>query len=191
MENCSRNVQDSGMLLQLFWSFFKIGGFTFGGGYAMIPLIEREITEKHHWMAKEEFLDMLTLAQASPGPISLNTAVFVGYKMKSYIGGMTALLGLILPPFAVILAVAAFFPMVQHNPWVEAAFRAMRPAVVALMFWPVVIWIRHLKPWGWAVMAVVAVSVWYLHWSPVWFLLSAATLAIGWTFYRARKGGLR
>lgn len=177
------------MLLKLFWSFFKIGGFTFGGGYAMIPLIEREITEKRHWMAKDEFLDMLTLAQASPGPISLNTAVFVGYKLKSYIGGFFALIGLILPSFLVILAIAAFFPMVQHNPWVESAFRAMRPAVVALMLWPVVSWLKQLKPYGWIVVAVVALCVWYLHISPVWFLLASASVALGLTFMKAKKGG--
>ena len=154
----------------------------------MIPLIEKEISDRRHWIPHDEFLDLLTLAQASPGPISLNAAVFVGYKMKGYVGAVIALAGLILPPFCLLLCVAAFFPRIQHNRWVEAAFTAMRPAVVALMLWPVITWLRQLDARLWPVVAVVAFAVWYFHLSPVWFLVAAVATALGWTHYAMKKG---
>ena len=143
----------------------------------MIPLIEKEISDRRHWILHDEFLDLLTLAQASPGPISLNAAVFV----------VTALAGLILPPFFLLLCVAAFFPRIQHNRWVEAAFTAMRPAVVALMLWPVITWLRQLDVRLWPVVVVVAFAVWYFHLSPVWFLVAAVAVALGWTRYAIKK----
>ena len=81
----------------LFWSFLKIGLFTFGGGYAMIPLIRREVIDRRGWIAEREFLDLLTLAQSAPGPISLNTSVFVGYRVRGYAGAVAAILGVVVP----------------------------------------------------------------------------------------------
>ena len=95
--------------VQLFISFLKIGVFTFGGGYAMIPIIEKEVIDNRCWIERKEFLDLLTLAQSAPGPISLNTAVFVGYKLYGYRGALTALAGVVLPSFLIILTVAVFF----------------------------------------------------------------------------------
>ncbi|MEE1103544.1 MAG: chromate transporter, partial [Alistipes sp.] len=103
-------------LAELFVSFFKIGLFTFGGGYAMIPIIQREVIDSRHWIEEREFLDLLTLAQSAPGPISLNTAVFVGYKMCGYKGALAALWGVILPSFLIILTVAIFFSQIRENP---------------------------------------------------------------------------
>ena len=91
------------MLFKLFITFFKIGLFTFGGGYAMIPLIEREVIEKKRWIEKKDFLDMLVLAQSAPGPIAVNTAVFVGYKTAGVMGAIMATLGTVLPSFIIIL----------------------------------------------------------------------------------------
>ena len=101
---------------QLFRTFFRISAFTFGGGYAMIPLMEREVTERNGWIAKADFLDLLAIAQTSPGPISLNTAIFVGYKTRGLSGALAALAGLVLPPFVIILLIAIFFPRIQHHP---------------------------------------------------------------------------
>ena len=84
-------------LLKIFYSFFKIGLFTFGGGFAMIPLIEREVIERRRWIAKEDFVDMLVLAQSAPGPIALNAAVFAGYKVRGFVGAMAAVLGVVIP----------------------------------------------------------------------------------------------
>ena len=126
------------MLLALFWSFLKIGAFTFGGGYAMIPLIQREVIQNRGWIKEQEFIDLLTIAQSAPGPISLNTAVFVGYRMRGYVGAIAAILGVILPSFLIILTIVIFFQEFRHNAIVDAAFKGMRPAVVALILYPVI-----------------------------------------------------
>ena len=120
-------------LRTIFASFFKIGLFTFGGGYAMLPLIEQELIAKRGWIEHKEFLDLLTLAQSVPGPIAINTSVFVGYKMRGLKGAVAALLGSVLPSFVIILAIALMFADIRHNPVVDAAFKGMRPAVVALI----------------------------------------------------------
>lgn len=122
----------------IFLSFFKIGLFTFGGGYAMLPLIERELIAKRKWIEQKEFLDLLTLAQSVPGPIAVNTSVFVGYKVRGFGGAVAALLGAVLPSFVIILAIALFFADIRQNPVVDAAFKGMRPAVVALIIGPVI-----------------------------------------------------
>jgi len=115
--------------LQIFLSFFKIGAFTIGGGYVMIPLIEKEVVERRRWIEREEFTEMLTLAQSAPGPISINSAVFVGYKTLGLGGMITAVLGTVIPSFVVILLVAMFFTDIRENPTVERIFRGIRPAV--------------------------------------------------------------
>ena len=125
-------------LWEIFWSFFKIGLFTFGGGYAMIPLIQREVIDHRKWIPASEFLDLLTLAQSVPGPIAINTAVFVGYKRSGLRGACASLLGAVLPSFLIILAIALFFAGIRQNPVVDAAFKGMRPAVVALIIAPLV-----------------------------------------------------
>ena len=94
---------------QLFASYLKIGFFGFGGGYAMLPLIEQELIAKRGWIEHKEFLDLLTLAQSVPGPIAINTSVFVGYKMRGLKGAVAALLGSVLPSFVIILAIALMF----------------------------------------------------------------------------------
>lgn len=123
---------------ELFITFGKIGAFTLGGGYAMVHLVQQEVVDKRSWMDKEEFVDMLALAQSAPGPIALNTALFVGYQLKGWRGAMVAGFSSILPPFFIILAVALFFSNIQNNPWFIKAFQAVRPAVVALIAVPVI-----------------------------------------------------
>ena len=125
-------------LLDIFWSFLKIGAFTFGGGYAMIPLIQHEVIHRRRWIEERDFIDLLTLAQTAPGPIALNTAVFVGYKRRGYLGALSAIMGVIVPSFVVILIVAIFFASIRDNAYVDAAFKGMRPAVVALIVAPIV-----------------------------------------------------
>jgi chromate transporter len=122
----------------MFMSFFKIGAFTIGGGYAMIPLIEKEVVDNKKWIDREDFLDMLALAQSSPGPIAINTAVFVGYKLAGIPGMIFTTLGAVMPSFVIILIIAAFFVGVQDNPEVERMFKGIRPAVVALIAAPVI-----------------------------------------------------
>ncbi|MBO5216642.1 MAG: chromate transporter [Alistipes sp.] len=163
---------------ELFWSFFKIGLFTFGGGYAMISIIEREVIRRKGWIEQKEFLDLLTLAQSAPGPIALNTSVFVGYKMYGYRGALSALLGVALPSFLIILLIAIFFAQFRHNPVVDAAFKGMRPAVVALIIAPILGFTKGMKWYLLAVAAAVALAVWYLGISPIYILLAAALIGL-------------
>ena len=176
------------MLLRLFITFFKIGLFTFGGGYAMIPLIEREVIEKKRWIEKRDFLDMLVLAQSAPGPIAVNTAVFVGYKTAGVMGAVMATLGTVLPSFIIILLLALFFAEVRENRYVDAAFRAMRPAVVALIVAPLIGLVKGMKWYLAGVSAVVAVAVWYFGLSPIYFVAAGVVVGVIIAVVNGRKG---
>lgn len=179
------------MLWNLFISFLKIGAFTFGGGYAMVPIIEREVIERRGWVAREDFMDLLTVAQSAPGPIALNTAVFVGYKICGVRGALSALSGIVLPAFTIILLVAIFFADIRENQIVDAAFKAMRPAVVALIIAPVLGLAKGMKSYLWAVVALVAVAVWWVGISPVYLLAAGAAIGLLWTAVIIRKEGRR
>ena len=161
-------------------SFLKIGAFTFGGGYAMIPVIQPEVITRRGWIAEQEFIDLLTLAQTAPGPISLNTAVFVGYKCRGFLGALMAILGVILPSFIVILGVAIFFSEIRDNEWVDAALRGMRPAVVALIVAPILGLTRGMHWTLIAVASATALAVWHFAISPVWLLVAGALLGLLW-----------
>lgn len=174
-------------LVEIFWSFLKIGAFTFGGGYAMIPLIQHEVINRRMWLSEREFGDLLTLAQAAPGPISLNTAVFVGYKQRGYSGALAAVLGVVLPSFFIILAVALFFAGMRDNHWVDAAFRGMRPAVVALIVAPIVGLAKGMRWMLIAVAAATSLVVWYFGISPVWLLLAGAMGGLLWAANNGRR----
>ena len=178
-------------LLTVFASFLKIGAFTFGGGYAMIPLIEREVIDRRRWIERKEFLDLLTLAQSVPGPISLNTAVFVGYRCRRLPGALAALAGTILPSFAIILLVALFFADIRSNAVVDAAFKGMRPAVVALIIGPVISLARGMHPALFVAIGAAALAVWGLGWSPVWVLAGAALAGIAWELLRHPRSANR
>ena len=167
-------------IIDIFLSFLKIGAFTFGGGYAMIPIIQHEVITRRGWIEEREFVDLLTIAQTAPGPISLNTAVFVGYKCRGFWGALAAIFGVILPSFLVILTVAIFFSEIRDNRWVDAAFRGMRPAVVALIVAPIVGLARGMHWMLIAIAAATAVVVWYFAISPVWFLVVGAAVGLVW-----------
>ena len=119
-----------------FKTFFKIGMFTIGGGYAMIPIIETEVVNKHHWVSKEEFLDLIAISQSCPGVFAINISIFIGYKLKKIPGAIATALGTALPSFLIILAIDIFFHQFEDNPVVAAIFRGIRPAVVALIAVP-------------------------------------------------------
>ncbi|HIZ15858.1 MAG TPA: chromate transporter [Candidatus Tidjanibacter faecipullorum] len=171
----------------LFTSFLKIGAFTFGGGFAMIPLIEREMIDRRGWIERTDFLELLTLAQSAPGPIALNTAVFVGYKIAGYRGALSAVTGVVLPSFIIILLIAMYFTDFRTNRYVDAAFKGMRPAVVALIAAPVFGLARGMGWWKIGLAAIAALIVWLLGVSPIWFILVGAVGGILYTFYN-RKG---
>lgn len=120
-------------VLEMFTSLFKIGAFTFGGGYAMIPLIEEEVVNKKKWLTKEEFIDVLVVSQSIPGALAINCSIFLGYKIGGIIGGIMALLAVILPSFLVITTIAAFFMQFRDNYYVNAAFMGITAAVPMLV----------------------------------------------------------
>jgi len=174
-------------LSTIFFSFLKIGMFTFGGGYAMLPLIEQELITKRKWIEQKEFLDLLTLAQSVPGPIAVNTSVFVGYKVRGFGGAVAALLGSVLPSFVIILVIAIFFADIRHNPVIDAAFKGMRPAVVALIIGPVISLARGMHWIMFIVIAAAALAIWWLDWSPIYVLVTAAAIGIAWELAVAGK----
>ena len=124
----------------IYWStfstFFKIGMFTLGGGYAMIPIIEEEVVNKHQWVSKEDMLDLIAIAQSCPGVFAINISIFIGYKLRKTRGALVTALGTALPSFLIILAIAIFFHQFEDNKVVAAMFRGIRPAVVALIAVP-------------------------------------------------------
>ncbi|WP_198468253.1 chromate transporter [Acetomicrobium sp. S15 = DSM 107314] len=119
--------------LKLFKIFLPIGAFTFGGGYAMIPLIRRAIVEKWQWMEEGEFIDAIAIAQSAPGPMAINMAAITGYKLADFSGAASSVIAAALPSFVSIIIIASIFLGVQNNPIVRAAMSGMRPAIVALM----------------------------------------------------------
>lgn len=157
----------------------------------MVPLIEREVIESRGWVAREDFLDLLTLAQSAPGPIALNTAVFVGYRICGLRGALTALAGIVFPAFSIILLVAIFFADIRDNQYVDAAFKAMRPAVVALIVAPIVGLTKSMNHWLWIVSAATALAIWYVGISPIYVLLAGAVAGLVWTVYTTKRGGSR
>ncbi len=177
-----------GRLFELFGSFFKIGLFTFGGGYAMIPLIRREVIDRKGWIAEGEFLDLLTLAQSAPGPISLNTSVFVGYKTAGFAGAVASILGVVIPSFVIILLIALVFTDFRHNSFVDAAFKGMRPAVVALIVGPVISLARGLHRALYLVIAATALAIWHWGWSPIGILAGAAVAGVAWELFIVKRG---
>ncbi len=124
----------------LFSTFFKIGAFTFGGGWAMISIIEREIVDKHHWIERDDFLDLLAIAQSLPGILAVNIATAVGDKIRGGKGSVVASLGTILPSFLIILLIAIFLTpdMIKNNKIISSIFMGIRPCVVALIIAPVI-----------------------------------------------------
>ncbi|MBR1716963.1 MAG: chromate transporter [Paludibacteraceae bacterium] len=126
------------MFRNLFWTYLKIGTFTLGGGYAMLPLIQREVVDRKGWIDEEEFLNMIALAQAAPGLIAVNSAIFIGWRIGGWKGVCGAVLGAVLPSFLIILTIAMVFREWKELPAVEAVFKGIRPAVVALIAAPLV-----------------------------------------------------
>ena len=120
-------------MLSLFLTFLKIGAFTFGGGYAMIPLIQKEVAEKNNWVTNDDILDIIAIAESTPGPISVNTATFIGYKLYGVLGACIATLGLILPSFLIILFISSVLREFQNIQAVQYAFDGIRAGVLALI----------------------------------------------------------
>ena len=163
----------SNLYLKLFISFFKIGAFTFGGGWAMIPLIEREVVDKQNWIKREDFVDALAIAQSLPGVLAVNISILIGNKLRGLKGCLMATLGTILPSFLIILAIAIWFVQTYDNPVVERIFKGIRPAVVALIVSPVFSTAKtaRINIKTVIIPIIVALSIWLGGVSPIWFVL--------------------
>ena len=177
------------MFFQLFWTYLKIGTFTLGGGYAMLPLIQREVVDQQGWINEEEFLNMIALAQAAPGLIAVNSAIFIGWRVGGWRGVLGAVLGAVLPSFLIILLIAMVFSEWKELPTVEAAFKGIRPAVVALIAAPLVKIAKsalkdkgkRLKVKGYLPLLlslVAALLIWLGHVNPVWVILATIIITL-------------
>ena len=175
--------------LKLFWIFFKIGAFTLGGGYAMVPLIQAEIVNKKKWIEEEEFVKLLALAQSSPGALAVNISVFVGYKMKKMLGVIVTVIAATLPSFIIILLIASLFSNIQDNIYVIKAFKAIRPMVVALIAASVYTIGKSAKinrKTLWIVI-LVAVMVAFFKFPPIIMIILGAFLGNVWMNWRKNK----
>lgn len=166
----SRNIY-----LDAFLTFFKIGLFTIGGGYAMIPLIEAEIIEKKKWVGKEEFLDLMAIAQSCPGVFAINIAIFIGFRLRCVKGAIVSCIGTALPSFIIILLIALFFHQFKDNEIIAAGFRGIRPAVVALIAVPTYNLAKKAKlnRYTFWVPIVSALLIWQLGVSPILIIIAA------------------
>ena len=168
-------------LFEIFGIFFKIGLFTIGGGYAMLPIIQKEVVESKGWMTDEEFLDAISLTNSLPGPLATNSATFVGYRVAGVPGSFAAVLGAATPSVIIILLIAMVFTNIIDYPVVQNVFNGVRPAVVALIFYAVVKLARSAKigeyfNWLVALAGFAAIAVFGLH--PIVVVVCAALYGI-------------
>ncbi len=177
-----KTKRQDGQLWQMFKTFFLIGGFTFGGGHAMLQLIREEIVSKHKWITDEDFIDLFAVAQSLPGVFAVNISVFVGYKIKGVKGAVACALGATLPSFLIILIIAMYLTQFRENEHVERVFKGIRPAVVALIAAPVASTWRTMKL-GWRMLwvpALSALTVWLFGISPVTVIVISGLF--GWMY---------
>ncbi|SEA00428.1 chromate transporter [Xylanibacter ruminicola] len=166
--------------MNIYWdsfkTFFHIGIFTLGGGYAMIPLIEEEVVNKKKWVTKDDMLDLIAIAQSCPGVFAINIATFIGYKLRKTRGAICTTLGTALPSFLIILAIAMFFSQFKDNKVVAAMFRGIRPAVVALIAVPTFRLGQRAKLNRYTIWIPIAcaLAIWALGVSPIYIIMIAA-----------------
>ena len=175
------------MYKELFVSFWKIGAFTIGGGYVMIPIMEREVVDRRGWLSREEFMDYMSLSQAMPGVFAVNMATVIGRRLAGFRGVLCAVVGNVLMPIVLILLLAMFFHFFRDNVVVERIFMGLRPAVVALIAAPVFRMAKSARV-TWAncwIPVVAALLIWLLGVSPVWVIVAAIAGGLMWGKMRA------
>ena len=172
-------------ILELFATMFKIGAFTFGGGYAMIALLENEFVTQKKWVEKDEFLDVVAIAESTPGPIAINMATFLGYKQKGVLGSAAATLGVVLPSFIIIYLISLFFDAFLSFTLVANAFRGIQACVVYLIFSAGVKMFKGLKKnafntvlLGITIACMVAFSIFAVKFSTVFYILISGLVGL-------------
>lgn len=170
----------------MFLSFLKIGAFTFGGGYAMIPIIEKEFVESKEWLSKEEFMDSLVIAQSIPGPMAVNCSVFVGYRVGKIKGALAAVLGTILPSISIILIVATVLTNFRENKFVDLGFKGISGAVPVLVLIAIVSLSKSIKKTKINILICVVMSILliFFNLSPAMAIIIG--LAYGAMFYKPK-----
>lgn len=168
------------ILVDLYLTFAKIGLFTFGGGYAMLPLLEREVVDNKKWASREEILDYYAIGQSTPGIIAVNTATFCGYSQAGNLGGIIASLGFITPSIIIILIIANFLQAFSHITWIQHAFAGIRVGVSALVFYSVLKMVKKnaKTPLKFAIFLLTFVVIGFLQISPVIIVISVGVLGI-------------
>ncbi len=177
------------MLFKFFLSCSKIGAFTLGGGYAMIPIMEREFVDKHQWMDKQEFMDIMVVAQTTPGIFSIDIASHIGYKLKGIWGGIVGAMGMALPSIIIITLIAMFFQNFKDNIYVNKFFCGVRPAVVALIAAPCFKMAKTANiTWSTSWIPLVScLLIWLMGVSPIWIILAAGIGGYLWGQYNKYK----
>ena len=167
-------------LWELFWTFAKVGVMTFGGGMAMLPILQREVVENKHWATEEELTDYYAIGQCTPGIIAVNTATFIGQKYGGAIGGIVATLGMVFPSLVIITILAAFINNFAHIAWVQNAFAGIQVCVCVLIFNAVRKLLKKsvVDKRTAVIFVVVLLGSVFLDISPVWFVLCSALLGI-------------
>ena len=162
--------------ISLFKTFMKIGIVTFGGGYAMIPIIEQEVVTKHQWMTRDEFVDAIAVTQTCPGALAINMSSLIGYKLAKVSGAIVCTLGASLPSFLIILAIAMFFHQFENNKVVAAIFAGIRPAVVAQIAVPTFSLAKnaHISLVNCWIPILSALLIWLMGVNPIWVIIAAA-----------------
>lgn len=172
-------------LWQIFTVFAKIGAFTIGGGYAMIPLIQAEMS-KRGWISEDELPDIVALSQSAPGVMAVNISIFAGHKLRGFKGSVAATLGSITPSFLIILGIAMFFTAFKDNPYVERAFMGIRPVVISLIVVPMVNMARKSCKtwWAWLLAVGSLVLVSFLNVSPIYIIICVMVIGFAVTYYK-------
>jgi len=178
-------------LWDLFFTFAKMGLMTFGGGAAMLPILQREVQNNKHWATEEELMDYYAIGQCTPGIIAVNTATFIGQKQKGILGGIVATLGIVFPSFVIIIILAGIITTVSDLAWVQNAFAGIRACVCVLILNAVLSLRKRsvVDMWTMAIFLIVLLGSVFLDFSPVWFVLLSAAAGIGIQALKARKGG--
>ena len=176
------------MYWTLFLTFVKIGTFTIGGGYAMLPLIQREVVDKG-WLSKEDFIDLFSVAQSLPGIFAVNISIFVGYKLYKVGGSLVCALATILPSFVIMMLIAMFFARFQDNEVMIRIFNGIRPAVVALILFPCISAVRALKLKYLQLVApaIATLLIWQFGLSPIYIVLAGILGGLVYTLWLKEK----
>lgn len=164
----------------LFWTFCRIGGLTFGGGYAMLPMLEKEVVERQHWTTQEQILDYFAIGQCTPGIIAVNTATFIGYNRRGVLGAIVATLGVVFPSFVIISLISAVLSNFAHIAMVQHAFSGIRVAVCGLILQAVIKLLKSSvkNAMGWILLAITFLAVVLFDLSPVIVVIAAALTGI-------------